>query len=605
MRARSTRFRVVLGLAAACMAWLLTTTPTYGQTSTTATMRGIVEDSSGGVLPGATVTITNTGTRATQSAVSDERGQYLFSGLFPGTYDLKVELEGFKTYEQKAIALSPNDTRGVDVRLDVGQRTETITVTAQSEVIQTETGAREGVITQKQIDNLSIMGRSSLELLRIMPGVVTEFNIGESTNSAKDVQNYTVNGIRSSGNTAQLDGSNLLDIGCNCGMMVSMNNDMVQEVKVQSSNFAAEYGAGGMNVSAVTKAGTSAFHGTGYYYTRDSKFAANDRSNSIAGVEKPKANYKYPGFNVGGPIFFGDSYTRNKDKLFFFFGYEWQRQKIDSGSRFSRTYTPAMKNGDFSELLADRGDNLNSIPQLMIPAGFPGAGGPAPNNDMRPYMTPLGTYLASLYPDSNYSDPNNLYNYVYSALEPEDREELKARVDWNVTNNTKAFVRISHDPADVVRPRGGWWAPSDVALPTPNIEQTLGRSYSGNLVSVLSPSMTNEAVVSYTRLTLDNVWQDPSVVAQGAGGVTFQGFSGFPYPTGPELPTNILHDSGQVGNQWSAMPNVFAHNDSLQFSDKLTKLMGAHGLKFGITVERGQKQQDFQNEESGQPHSAG
>ena len=75
-----------------------------------------------------------------------------------------------------------------------------------------------------------------------------------------------------------------------------------------------------------------------------------------------------------------------------------------------------------------------------------------------------------------------------------------------------------------------------MALPTPNIEKSLGRSYSGNLVSVLSPSMTNEAVVSYTRLTLDNFWQDPSVVAQGAGGVTFNGFSGFPYPTGPELP---------------------------------------------------------------------
>ncbi len=359
LRARSTRFlRVVLGLAAACVAWLLTTTPTFGQ-STTATVRGTVEDPSGGILPGAAVTMTNTGTQAVQTAVTDERGQYLFSGLFPGTYDLKVELSGFKTYEQKAVPISPNDTRGIDVRLDVGQQTETVTVTAQSEVIQTETGAREGVLTQKQIDNLSVMGRSSLELLRILPGVVTDFNIGESTGAAKDVQNYTVNGIRSSGNTAQLDGSNLLDIGCNCGMMVAMNNDMVQEVKVQSSNFAAEYGAGGMNVSAVTKAGTSAFHGVGYYYSRDSKFAANDRSNSIAGVDKPKANYKYPGFNVGGPIFFGDSYTKNKDKLFFFFAYEWQRQQIDSGSRFSRTFSPAMKNGDFSELLAGRGNNLN------------------------------------------------------------------------------------------------------------------------------------------------------------------------------------------------------------------------------------------------------
>ena len=149
----------------------------------------------------------------------------------------------------------------MDIKLEVGQQTETITVTASQEVIQTETGAREGVLSSKQIDNLSIMGRSALELLRILPGVVTDFNIGESTGAAKDVQNYTVNGIRSSGNTAQLDGSNLLDIGCNCGMMVSFNNDMISEVKVQSSNFAAEYGAGGMNVSGVTKAGTSSFHG--------------------------------------------------------------------------------------------------------------------------------------------------------------------------------------------------------------------------------------------------------------------------------------------------------------------------------------------------------
>jgi hypothetical protein len=602
----------------------------FGQSSTTATIRGLVQDSSGGVLPGANVTLTNAGTKAIVTAVTDDRGQYLFV-VFPATYNLKVELSGFKTYEQQGLSVSPNDTRGLDVQLEVGQQTETVTVTAQQEVIQTETGAREGVLTSKQIDNLAIMGRNALELLRIMPGVVTDFNIGESTGASKDVQNYTVNGIRSSGNTAQLDGSNLLDIGCNCGMMVSLNNDMIQEVKVQSSNFAAEYGAGGMNVSGVTKSGTSSFHGQGYYYWRDSKFAANDRSNSIAGVAKPEASYKYPGFNVGGPIFFGDSYTKNKDKLFFFFGYEWQRQQIDSGSRFSRSFTPAMKNGDFSELFANRGSNLNQKPvplvgfdakgnltvitgpdgkpitmapgQLRIPQGFPGAGGPVPNNDMRPYMTPLGTYLASLYPDSNYTDPNNLYNYVYHALEPEDREEMKMRFDWNVNNNTKAFVRISRDPAEVARPRGGWWAPSEVALPTPNVQKEVGRSYSGNLVSVLSPSMTNEAVVSYTRLTLDNFWQDPSVVAQGAGGVNFQGFSGFPFATGPELPTNILHDGGgQVGHQQSAMPNVFAHNDSLQFTDKLTKLMGSHGLKFGITVERGQKQQDFQNEESGQLH---
>src|SRR5205085_10472957 len=111
-----------------------------------------------------------------------------------------------------------------------------------------------------QIDNLSVVGRSALELMRILPGVVTEFNQGESISfggGANNTQSYTVNGIRSSNNTVSLDGSSLIDVGSNNGIIVTLNNDMVQQVKVQSSNFAAEYGTGGMNVSGVTKAGTS------------------------------------------------------------------------------------------------------------------------------------------------------------------------------------------------------------------------------------------------------------------------------------------------------------------------------------------------------------
>ncbi len=158
------------------------------------------------------------------------------------------------------------------MRLEVGQQSETVTVTSQAELIQTQTGAREGLITAKQIENLSVIGRSALELMRILPGVVTEFNMGESVSfggGGNNTQGYTVNGIRSSGNTVSLDGSSLIDIGSNSGVIVSLNNDMVQEVKVQSSNFAAEYGTGGMNVSGVTKSGTSRFHGSAYDYWRD------------------------------------------------------------------------------------------------------------------------------------------------------------------------------------------------------------------------------------------------------------------------------------------------------------------------------------------------
>ena len=151
------------------------------------------------------------------------------------------------------------------------------------------------MITAKQIDNLSVIGRSALELMRILPGVVTDFNQGESVSfggGGNNTQGYTVNGIRSSGNTVSLDGSSLIDIGSNNGVIVSLNNDMVQEVKVQSSNFAAEYGTGGMNVSGVTKSGTSKFHGSAYDYWRDYRFAANDRSNSI--TRHPEAEEHVP-----------------------------------------------------------------------------------------------------------------------------------------------------------------------------------------------------------------------------------------------------------------------------------------------------------------------
>ena len=159
-------------------------------------------------------------------------------------------------------------------------------------------------------------------------------------------------------------------------------------MKVQSSNFAAEYGTGGMNVSGVTKSGSSTFHGSVYDYWRDHTASrpTTDRTASPA-RQKPKSTYQYPGGNVGGPIVFGDSYTKNRDRLFFFVAYEAQRQKVDSGSHFTRTFSQAMRNGDFSELLANRGSNLNSIAQLRIPKGAPNAGDAGARTTTWPHMS--------------------------------------------------------------------------------------------------------------------------------------------------------------------------------------------------------------------------
>src|SRR5687768_6541415 len=134
VRSRVPRIGSLVGWASAMLGVFVLTSATALAQSTTATVRGTVTDSQGGVLPGAVVVVTNTGTRNTREATVDARGGYLVAGLFPGTYDLKVELTGFKTYEQKGITLSPGDNRGLDVKLDVGQRTETVTVTGEREI---------------------------------------------------------------------------------------------------------------------------------------------------------------------------------------------------------------------------------------------------------------------------------------------------------------------------------------------------------------------------------------------------------------------------------------------------------------------------------------
>ncbi len=602
--------RLVRWFFAAWLAALPAASTAFAQGSATATIRGTVSDASGGVLPGAMVVLTNTGTRNVREAQTDDRGGYLFAGLFPGTYELKVELAGFKTYDQKGITLGPNDARGLDVRLDVGAQTETVTVTGQTEIIQTETGAREGVLNAQQIDNLSIIGRSSLELLRILPGVVAPDQAQMESVSfgggANNTQGYTVNGIRSSANTVSLDGSSLIDIGSNNGVIVTLNNDMVQEVRVQSSNFAAEYGSSGMNVSAVTKGGSSRFSGTIYDYWRDHRFGANDRSNSITGTPKPKSTFNYPGGNIGGPILIpGLEWNKNRDKAFFFLGLEIQRQKVDPGSFLSTTLTDKMRAGDLSELLPGNcvGQSLNmGCAQLVIPRGFPNAGQPAPNNNFAPYMHPLGRVLASMYPSPNLVTENNRYNYVFNQLQPTNRHDLKFRIDYNLTNNTRAYVRTAIEGENAESARGIWWASSDVALPTPTYGDNKGRSVSGNIVSVLSPTMTNEVLVSWSRLTLDNFWRDPSKVRIDSYpelGAYNQGF--FPNQS-PYLPLNIITSGwgqGGPGNLWAPAMDVYAYNDALQFSDKLTKLAGSHGLKFGFTAERGQKQQNFENDEMG------
>ena len=259
------------------------------------------------MLPDADVTLINERTKDERKATSSDEGGYAFSALTPGTYTIKVEAKGFKIAEQSGIAVETSSTRGLDIAMEVGQPTETVTVSAAGNQLQTETGAKENTITAAQIDNLSIISRSALELLRILPGVVAPDNTDLESiafgGGANANAQYNVNGLRGEQNNVTIDGSRMIDIGSNNGTVITANPDMVQEVKVQTSNYAAEHGTSAVQISATTKGGSSGFHGSIYDYLRNHRFQANDRSNSINNVERPKSKYNYPGGNIGGPLY--------------------------------------------------------------------------------------------------------------------------------------------------------------------------------------------------------------------------------------------------------------------------------------------------------------
>ena len=434
-RVRHTSRRAAVALTTAVCALLLTSTTAFGQASTTATVRGTVQDPSGGVLPGATVTALNTGTKAVHTTVTDDRGQYLFAGLFPGAYDLKVELSGFKTYEQKGYRSVPSDNRGVDIRLEVGQQTETVTVTSQPEVIQTETGAREGVLTAKQIDNLSVIGRSSLELLRILPGVVATQPARSKRRLRRGRQQHA--GLH--GQRHPLLGQHRLARR----LVADRHRQQQRRHRLAEQrhgaggegprrNFAAENGTGGMNVSGVTKAGTSKFQ----------RHALRLLARPPVRRQRPVEQHRRHG-QAEEHVSVSRRQRRRSDhlprrrttrrtatRLFFFVGFEVPAPEGRLRARIHAHRLAGDARGDFSELLANRGaEPEQRARSSAFPEGFPGAGSRRRTTTFAPYITPLGQVLRrASYPLPNYNDPTNRYNYVYSALEPNEPLRLQVAV---------------------------------------------------------------------------------------------------------------------------------------------------------------------------------
>jgi hypothetical protein len=441
-----------------------------------------------------------------------------------------------------------------------------------------------------------------LELLRILPGVVApdpndlEFNSfgGGSNANAR----YTVNGVRGVNNNVSIDGSRVIDIGSNNGTIITANNDMVQEVTVKTSNYAAEYGSSTVQVFATTKGGSKDFHGEVYDYIRPKKLQASDRSNTIAGAAQPNTSFKYPGGNIGGPVYLprfgegGKPYWEAKDRLFFFVGLEFQRQIRDPGTKLGTVPTLAERNGDFSKSLSSRAGNV-FCPATT--AWNQNCATPVPGGNFTAFKNPLGASLLNIFPLPNFTGAgsNISRNYASSVIAPENRSDLKMRFDYKVSNSTNVYLRLARESESDDSPYGIWWGPSAYELPSHLVGKNLGRSAAANITSVISPTMTNELVVSASKLKLNYDFKDPTKVSKSA-----LGLSNLQLPFGsksvtPYAPLALI--SWDVNaNMWEpgGVP-LFAFNDSESLSETLSKVHGNHTFKFGGLIERAGK---FQNQ---------
>jgi hypothetical protein len=310
-----------LVVVAVLAAWLGASGAVHGQ-GLTGQLSGTVSDSSGSVLPGAAVSIKNTGTQATREVVTDSDGNFVATDLLAGTYDITVTLQGFKTFTQTALVLSANERVALRaITLEVGEMAETISIVAEAARIQTQSAERSGLITQEQIKEITLKGRDYMGMLRLMPGVVDTAN--REAPGWNNLGGLSINGGRVNTINLTYDGVTNLDTGSNTGPFLAPGLDSIAEIKVLTSNYQAEYGrSSGGTINVITKSGSRDFRGGGFFSKRHEDFNANEWLNNRLQRAKPPYRFDYSGYHIGGPIVL-PKFNEGRNKLFFFWNQEF------------------------------------------------------------------------------------------------------------------------------------------------------------------------------------------------------------------------------------------------------------------------------------------
>ncbi|HEV2982923.1 MAG TPA: carboxypeptidase regulatory-like domain-containing protein [Vicinamibacterales bacterium] len=560
----------------------------FAQTSS-GTIAGRVVDSDNQAVPGATVTLIKQDTSESRSFTSDAVGEFVFTAIQPGTYDLIVNLEGFKHYEKRGLALSSSERLSAgDVRLEVGGVTEAVEVKAAIAPVQTVSSERSALLDSSQVTNLMSRGRDIMALLAVLPGVVQTgegsdalgvFNAPQSMSGTRGIYS----GMNIDGISGQTRGGDHLD--------TPVNMDAIAEVKVLVNSYQAEYGKGaGGIINIVTKTGTRDFHGAVYDYVRNDAFNANSFMNNRQGI--PKQDYRYNTFgdNIGGPVFLPGTFNSSKDKLFFFFSQEILHNVAPNGPRNYTVPTALERQGDFSQSI-----DVSSLQPIFVKdptktgactatvrtACF--ANNIIPSGRIDPNMQKL----LNIFPLPNVTpDKNHPYNLQLSdTLDRPVRQEL-VRLDYNVSPKVRAWFRAmdmgTHNNGLASTTNNFTWGigPMDYATTGPNV--------GGNLTWIINPTVVNEFTLGWAQWT-ETQSIDQSVLTQlqkQTLGMTL----GQLYPG--SNPLNLIPTTKFGGITNAAVTKYdprFPLLDSAStwsLSDSITKVWKEHQFKAGLQAER-------------------
>ena len=336
---------------------------------------GTVTDPSGAAVPNVKITVTNLETSLIHTVTTSDAGQYVLPELKIGHYDVKAEASGFKVAEQKGVVLQVGDRQRLDFQMQMGAAQETVTVEANAVRVQTDTGEQSNVITDQQLAQLSVNGRSIYQLAMLTPGASSQINGFVNTPVGGDAS-VEFNGMRQNHNIYLLDGGEDDDRGGAGAMSIAPSTDAIAEFRALTSNYSADYGlSSGGTMTMVLKSGSSTLHASAWEFNRNDAFDARNFFNP-GPAKLAELRLNVFGFNVGGPVTFGKLYNRDRKKTFFFYNMEWRRLIQGSVNNSQTVPDPTTYGGNFGSTVINV-PAASQVASSVLAANCPGGVLPA------------------------------------------------------------------------------------------------------------------------------------------------------------------------------------------------------------------------------------